>query len=146
VIESAHGSRAGAANSTVSVTAEIEPSADQLDEPWAWHVGVRLRNDGEQPVRLSTATMLGPVSFELLDEDGQPVPLGPPPAPPGDLEAGLTTIPPGETVRLDYRGDELLAQLPPPGRYRLRFVGPAPPLGGAASGRIESPWVDLTIG
>lgn len=130
----------------MSVTAEIEPSADQLDEPWAWHVGVRLRNDGEQPVRLSTATMLGPVSFELVDASGQPVPLGPPPVPPGDLEAGSTTIAPGATVRLDYRGDELFAQPPPSGLYRLRFVGPAPRLEEARSGRIESPWVDLTIG
>jgi hypothetical protein len=130
----------------VALTAEIEPSAGQLDEPWAWHVGVRLRNDGEQPVRLSTATMLGPVSFELVDDGGRPVPLGPPPVPPDNLEAGLTTIAPGDTARLDYRGDELLAQSPPPGRYRLRFVGHAPPLGEAWSGRLESPWVDLTVG
>ena len=130
----------------MALTAEIEPSAPQLDELWAWHVAVRLRNDGQQPVRLSTATMLGPVSFELADEGGRRVPLGPPPVPPADLEAGLTTIGPGETTTLDYRGDELVSESPPPGRYRLRFVGHAPPLGEAWSGPIESAWVDLTVG
>jgi hypothetical protein len=130
----------------VALTAEIEPSAERLDDPWAWHVSVRLHNDGDQAVRLSTATMLGPVSFELVDAEGRPVALGPPPVPPADLHAGLTTIGAGETATLDYRGDELVAETPPPGPYRLRFAGQAPPIADAWSGRIESPWVDVAVG
>lgn len=58
---------------------------------------------------------------------------------------------PGPTVAgrigtLQRAAGELLPDPPPAGRYRLRFAGSAPPLVGAWSRRIESPWVEFVVG
>ena len=118
-----------------SLTAEVRPAGDRLE--------VEIVNAGDEPVRFSTATMLGSAAFELRDDAGVPVPLGPPPMPPGDLAAGIVDLAPGESTTLTYRAAELLPDGPPPGRHRLRFAAGAPPLEGAWSGRVESPWVEL---
>ena len=118
-----------------SLTAEVRPAGDRLD--------VEIVNAGDEPVRFSTATMLGSAAFELRDDGGRPVPLGPPPMPPADLAAGLVTLAPGDSTTLGFRIAELLPDGPPRGRHRLRFAAGAPPLEGAWSGRIESPWVEL---
>ena len=127
----------------MALSATVELSDDRLEHPALWEVRVRLHNGGEEPVRLSTATLLGPVSFELTDAKGDAVPLGPPPVPPSDLAAGLETIGAGESLELRFAGDELLPEAPPAGRYRLRFAGRTPAVEGAWSGTIVSPWVDF---
>jgi hypothetical protein len=127
----------------MALGATVELSDDRLEHPALWEVRVRLHNRGEEPVRLSTATLLGPVSFQLTDVHGAAVPLGPPPVPPDDVAAGLTTIGPGESLELHFAGDELLPEAPPPGRYRLRFAGRTPAVEGAWSGTIVSPWVEF---
>jgi hypothetical protein len=129
----------------MALSAAVELSSAELGHPALWTVRVALRNDGPEPVRLSTATMLGPVSFEVLDPGGSPVRLGPPPTPPADLAAGLATIEPGGSLPLDYYGDELFPDAPPDGRYRLRFAAQAPAVGDAWEGRIESPWVEFDV-
>jgi hypothetical protein len=127
----------------VALTAAVELSAARLQHPALWEVRVRLHNAGGEPVRFSTATMLAPVSFQVAGLDGRAVPLGPPPVPPSDLAAGLTTLGAGESLELRFAGDELLPDAPPPGRYRLRFIARVPAVQGAWSGTIESPWVEF---
>lgn len=119
----------------MALTATVGPAGERVD--------VEIANEGEEPVRFSTATMLGSAAFDLADADGRPVPLGPPPMPPSDLAAGLLTLAPGATTTLSYRRGDLLPDGLPAGRHRLRFAAVAPPLEGAWSGRVESPWIEL---
>ena len=119
----------------MALKAAITPAGDEVE--------VEIANAGQDPVRFSTATMLGSAAFDLADAEGMPVPLGPPPMPPSDLAAGLVTLAPGESTTLRYRTSDLLPDGPPAGRNRLRFAAAAPPLEGAWSGRLESPWVEL---
>jgi hypothetical protein len=119
----------------VALTATVTPVGGE--------VAVEIANAGPDPVRFSTATMLGSAAFDLADAEGRPVPLGPPPMPPSDLAAGLVTLAPGESTTLRYRTADLLPDGPPAGRHRLRFAAAAPPLEGAWSGTLESPWVEL---
>jgi hypothetical protein len=130
----------------VALTAAVAASDDRLGSPADWRLHVLIRNDGSEAVSLSTSTMIGSVAFELRDEHGRQLPLGPPPMPPSDLTRGLVVLPPDGALPLEFRGDELLPETPPEGRYRLRFAGSAPPLEGAWSGRIESPWVEFVVG
>ena len=119
----------------MALTAALEPSSPRLEQPALWQVRVLLRNEGDEPTRIATAGFAAPLSFELVDDAGRPVALGPPPVPPSDLDASAATVGAGETLTLDYHGDELLPDAPPPGRYRLRFV----------SERVESPWIELDV-
>lgn len=119
----------------MALSAAVTPAGDRLD--------VEIANEGSEPVRFSTATMLGSAAFELADAAGRPVPLGPPPLPPSDLEAGMVRLAPGESTTLRFRRAELMPDGPPAGPHRLRFAAGAPPLAGAWSGRLESPWVEL---
>jgi hypothetical protein len=118
----------------VALTAALRPAGGEVE--------VEIANGGAEPVRFSTATMLGSAAFELADAEGRPVPLGPPPMPPSDLAAGLVTLEPGGSTTLRYRLGDLLPDGPGKGR-RLRFAAAAPPLEGAWSGTLESPWVEL---
>jgi hypothetical protein len=129
----------------VALTATIAPSSPHLNDPSAWSLRVDLRNDGVATARVATATMLGPVSFEVVDEAGSRVPLGPPPLPPQDLGAGVETIEPGASLTLHFHGDELFPDAPAPGRYRVRFAAQAPAVEDAWSGLIESPWVSFSV-
>jgi len=63
--------------------------------------------------------------------------------PPSDLEAPMVALAPGESTTLRFRRAALLPDGPPAGRSRLRFAAAAPPVEGAWSGRLESPWVEL---
>ena len=118
----------------MALTAALRPAGDEVE--------VEIANGGPDPVRFSTATMLGSAAFDLTDAEGRPVPLGPPPMPPSDLAAGLVTLAPGESTRLRFRLGDLLPDGPGGGR-RLRFAAAAPALEGAWSGTLESPWVEL---
>ena len=120
----------------MALSASVEPASRQLEHPALWDLRVEIRNDGSEPVQLATATMLGPVSFEVVDATGARVPLGPPPVPPTDPQAGASTVEPGASLILEFHGDELFPDAPPPGRYRLRF---------AWDGRVESPWVEFEV-
>jgi hypothetical protein len=130
----------------VALTATLELSSEQLTDPALWRLRVEVRNDGSRPVRISTATMLGGVSFEVIDAEGARVPRGPPPVPPPDLAAEIMTIEPGAALSLDFRGDELFPEAPASGRYRLRFAAQAPAVEDAWSGPIVSPWVPFVVG
>ena len=129
----------------MALTATLTLSSAELEHPALWDLHVALHNDCTATVRLSTATMLGSVCFEVQDCEGAAVPLGPPPVPPSDLSAGMVTIGPGSSQPLLFHGDELFADAPPPGRYRLRFAGNAPAVDDAWSGSIESPWVEFEV-
>ena len=118
----------------MALTAALRPAGDGVE--------VEIANGGADPVRFSTATMLGSAAFELADADGRPVPLGPPPMPPSDLAAGLVTLAPGESTTLQLPPRRPAARRAGSGR-RLRFAAAAPPLEGAWSGTLESPWVEL---
>ena len=118
----------------MALTAALRPAGDGVE--------VEIANGGADPIRFSTATMLGSAAFDLADADGRPVPLGPPPMPPSDLTAGLVTLAPGESTTLRYRLGDLLPDGPGSGR-RLRFAAAAPPLEGAWSGALESAWLEL---
>ena len=117
----------------MALTAVVTPAGDRLE--------VEITNEGDEPVRFSTATMIGSAAFEVTDADGRPVALGPPPMPPADLETPMIELAPGESTTLRFRRADLLPDGPPPGRHRLRFAAGAPALEGAWSGRVESPWV-----
>jgi hypothetical protein len=129
----------------VALSATVALSGVALDQPTAWGIRVELHNHGSEPVRLSTATMLGAVSFEVVDGTDRRVPLGPPPTPPDDLAGSTTTIEPGGSLVLDFRGNELFPDAPGPGSYKLRFAGHAPAVGDSWEGRIVSPWVAFTV-
>jgi hypothetical protein len=119
-----------------SLTAEVSLAGDRLD--------VEIVNAGDEPVRFSTATMIGSAAFKVTDADGRPVALGPPPMPPADLETPIVALAPGESTTLTFRRGDLFPDGPPPGRSRLRFAAAAPPVADAWSGRVESPWVELS--
>jgi hypothetical protein len=119
----------------VALSAALTPEGDRFS--------VEIVNEGDEPVRFSTATMLGSAAFQLHDDAGRPVPLGPPPMPPGDLAAGMVELAPGASTSLTFGRSELLPDGPPPGRHHLRFAADAPAVEGAWSGHIESPWVSL---
>jgi len=87
--------------------------------------------------------MIGSAAFKVTDTEGRPVALGPPPMPPADLETPMVALAPGEATTLTFRRGDLFPDGPPTGRSRLRFAAAAPPLEGAWSGRVESPWVEL---
>jgi hypothetical protein len=119
----------------MALTAALEPSSLRLEHPSVWQIRVLVRNEGDEAARIATAGLAAPLSFELVDGAGRVVPLGPPPVPPADLGAHVKTVGAGETITLEYHGDELLPATPPPGRYRLRFVGDG----------VESPWIELDV-
>src|SRR5262249_26104014 len=124
---------------TAALTATIAPSSPHLNDPPAWSRGVDRGNDGVATARVATATMLGPVSFEVVDEAGARVPLGPPPLPPQDLGAGIETIEPGASLTLHFHGDELFPDAPAPRRYRGRLAAQAPAVGDAWRGLLAAP-------
>jgi hypothetical protein len=117
------------------LSAEVRPAGDRLD--------VEITNAGDEPVRFSTATMIGSAAFQVTDTDGRPVALGPPPMPPADLATPMVALAPGESTTLTFRRGDLFPDGSPPSRSRLRFAAAAPPVEGAWSGRVESSWVDL---
>jgi hypothetical protein len=119
----------------VALRADVRQAGDRVE--------VEIANEGPEPVRFSTATMIGSVAFEVRNDAGRPVRLGPPPTPPADLEAGALTLAPGESTTLRFRLADLLPGGVPLGRHRIRFAADAPPLEDAWSGRVESPWVEL---
>jgi hypothetical protein len=129
----------------MALSATVDLSSPELGAPADWRLRVAVRNDDDIPARLTTATLLGPVAFEVVDADGAPVALGPPPMPPDDLAADLVTLEPNGTLTLEFHGDELLADPPPPGRYRLRFAGRTPEVGDAPATEIVSPWVPFAV-
>jgi len=118
----------------VALTAELERDGDRLL--------VNLANTGDAPLTFSASAMAGTPAFEVVDADGGPVPLGPPPTPPADLREGLVTLQPGEALCLVQ---DLMALLPggPDGARRVRFAGTAPPLPGVWSGKVLSPWIEV---
>jgi hypothetical protein len=118
-----------------TLTAEVRPAGDRLD--------VEIVNTGDEPVRFSTATMIGSAAFEVTGAGGRPVALGPPPMPPADLATPMVALGPGESTTLTFRRGDLFPDGRPPGRSRLRFAAAAPPVEGAWSGQVESPWVEL---
>ena len=129
----------------MALTATIAPSSPHLNDPSTWSLRVDVRNDGDATARVATATMVGPVSFEVVDEAGTRVPLGPPPLPPQDLGASIETIEPGASLTFHFHGDELFPDAPAPGRYRVRFAARAPAVEDSWSGLIESPWASFSV-
>lgn len=129
----------------MELTATVALSSAVLEHPALWEIHVEIRNDGDEPRRLVTATLLGAVSFEVVDAAGAPVPLGPPPMPPADLEASVAEIAPSGSLALDFGGHELLPAAPPPGSYRLRFAADVPAVDGAPEAEIVSPWVAFAV-
>ena len=51
----------------MALSATVALSSGQLTQPDIWDIHVELHNDGPGAVRLSTATMLGAVSFEVVE-------------------------------------------------------------------------------
>jgi hypothetical protein len=130
----------------VALTATVAlAGAVLVEHPALWEIHVEIHNDEDSSRRLVTGTLLGAVSFEIVDAAGAPVPLGPPPMPPSDLEASVAEIAPGGSLALDFTGNELLADAPPPGAYRLRFAVDVPAVDGAPEALIVSPWVAFEV-
>jgi len=119
----------------VALSAAVTSAGDRLD--------VEITNAGADPVRFSTATMVGSAAFEVTGADGRALALGPPPVPPSDLATPMVELAPGESTTLRFHRADLFPSGSPPGRHRLRFAAGAPPVEGAWSGRVESPWVEL---
>ena len=122
-----------------ALTAEVQLDDDRLVHPALWDLRVVLRNGGSTTIGFSTATLVGAVAFEVTAADGARVPLGPPPTPPEDLRPDAA-LDPGESLTLRFRGNDLFAEAPPPGSYRLRFAATPPPL----EAPVTSPWVSFT--
>jgi len=129
----------------VALTASVELSSRRLEHPATWTLHVELHNTSEEALRFSTATMRGPVSFEVVDATGRRVPLGPPPTPPANLAEGIATVQPGQSLSLEFYGDELFTDAPPPGTYSLRFSAQAPAVDEAWAGPVTSPWVEFDV-
>lgn len=106
---------------------------------------VAVVNDGHEPVTLCTVTFAPGLAFEVTDDAGRAVPLGPPPTPPADLAPYLATIAPGGSLERAFAVDELFAGVAPAGRYRVRFATEVPAVDGAWSGPITSSWVDVQV-
>jgi len=123
----------------------LTASVSASDRAGGAGIEVTIENAGSEPVTLTTATFAPSLAFEVTDQAGTPVPLGPPPVPPSDLAAGAATIDAGGSLALSYSLAELLPGGAGPGRYRLRFAADVPAIEGGWSGRITSDWVTLTV-
>jgi hypothetical protein len=108
-------------------------------------VVISIANGGSEPLNLSTATFAPSLALEVTDAGGRRLPLGPPPMPPADLSATVTTIDPGGALSLSYSAGEMFPGGPEPGRYRLRFATEVPAVDGAWAGRIESEWLEFSL-
>ena len=113
----------------MAVSAALGWEGDELE--------ATLRNDGDEPVRFSTAFLLPSIAFEVVDAAGARVPAGPPPVPPEDPGATMAELAPGHSLSIFYARSEL------PAGARVRFVGVAPEVPGAWSGTITSDWIDF---
>jgi hypothetical protein len=108
-------------------------------------VKVVITNGDAGPLRLCTATFAPSLALEVTDAAGVPVPLGPPPMPPSDLESYTATIEPGGSLPVSYTGAEIFPGGIPAGRYKLRFAASIPAIDDAWSGPIISDWVAFTV-
>jgi hypothetical protein len=57
----------------------------------------------------------------------------------------VSGVEPGASLRLDFHGDDLFAEPPLPGRYRLRFAGRAAAVADSWEGQIVSPWAEFSV-
>jgi hypothetical protein len=103
---------------------------------------VSLSNPGSAPVRwLGTYVGSGSLALEVRDAACQPVHGGPPPTPQvDDGVTGWSSLAPGSSVPLAYRGWVLVDV--PPGRYEARFRGiPGDP----GNADVRSPWAAFEV-
>lgn len=122
------------------VDARIEVLTPTVAKVADLRLAVEVTNPAASPVEIdATFFPLTSVVLEVVDAGGKPVPKLPPPVPPADPTAGRRPLDAGESIRLEYRGGELIGLPLAPGAYRVRFRVPQP------SGALESEWGTFTV-
>ena len=100
-------------------------------------------NPADEPVPFNRLQAEHPsLVLEVEGPSGTRV-LLPPPAPPTEAELAPGELAPGDAIVLRYQNflDPLLG----PGRFRVRYVGRVPALGGTPEDPLLSDWVDFEL-
>lgn len=112
--------------------------------PGEFGVTATFTNSGSEPTYLNTAQASHPaLVLEVEDSLGERVPMRPPDAPRPDEGGRGEAIPPGGAVAIGYAG--FLDRSQAPGRYRVRYAGAHPPLGGSTDEPLVSGWLDFAL-
>lgn len=103
-----------------------------------------LVNDGDEAVVINVAPLSSPsLALELVDAQGEPVHLPPPPVPPADVP--LAEVAPRERHSVQFTA--FLTPWIPPGRYWARFrYMPGSSEGRWLEGNLWSEWVEFEHG
>lgn len=121
---------------------EVRPPAARPEELIA---EATLTNDAPYQVRLNLAPLAGPsLALQILDEQGSPVLLPPPPVPGGQPD--WATLAPGESRRARFGG--FVPSWTAAGGYRVRLrylYRPASAPAGAWTGELLSDWADFEV-
>jgi hypothetical protein len=109
-----------------------------------FRVRASFENRSDGPARLNIHTASHPaLVLEVKDAKDETVPLPPPSAPgPKDLERG-DIVEPGASTSVEYAG--FLDVGLPSGRYRVRYFGEFPTLGGTMDDPLRSDWLEFTV-
>ena len=121
---------------------EVHPPAGRPDELVA---EATLENDESTELRVNLSPLAAPsLALQLVDRQGAPVLLPPPPVPGG--EPSWATLAPGESRRVRFPG--FVPSWTIAGRYRVRFRyvhQPPAPRPGDWTGELFSDWADLQV-
>lgn len=125
---------------------EAQIRAEELEDVVAGelHIAVTFTNTSDAPARWNVHQASHPaLVLDVRDQNDREV-LLPPPSAPGvhDLEEE-EVIAPGESVTIDYAG--FLDRSLGPGRYRVRYFGEFPALGGSKQDPLRSEWLTITL-
>jgi len=123
---------------------KLSVSSDRKRAPEELVFDASIVNSGDEPVRFNRLQAEHPsLVLEIEGPSGTRI-LLPPPSPPTEAEMGFgEPLLPGESLVLRYQGfvDPFLG----PGRFRVRYVGRVPALGGTPEDPLISDWVDFEL-
>lgn len=121
---------------------EVRPAAGRPEDLVA---EATLRNDEPTEVHLNLAPMAGSsLALQLVDAQGSPVLLPPPPVPGG--EPSWASLAPGESRAFRFAG--FVPSWTAPGRYRVRFrylYRPGSVQPGVWTGELVSDWAEFEV-
>ena len=134
----------------LAVSLEVRPSREAARQklgdvpPGDLVFHASISNPTDQPVRFNAAQAAHPSLVLEVEGPTKTRILLPPPSPPTEAELGAgEPLGPGETIPFEYRG--FLDRDVGPGRFRVRYVGRVPALGGTPDDTLRSDWTEFEL-